>query len=251
MQKKEYCLFAIGMLILAASLLTTTAYSAKINVNVLELINSQAKEINHDTYNNVLKISYDVMNSGSIDYGARIRLDIFNGTKYTTTIWSKEEAIIPGERKTINMYWYSPSDNETWTANARLYRAYEIKEIGNVTEISGKGNSENTLEISSARVYENEIKLRVKSRADTKNIILYPINYPAGWLFEQEEIGGINAGSSKAASIHYETGAFHEREITVIAINEDGKNYGTKTFMLKKEEGLSKLVGQLRDWLGI
>ena len=134
---------------------------------------------------------------------------------------------------------------------ARLYRAYEIKEIGNITEISGKDSSENTLEISSARVYENEIKLRVKSRADTKNIILYPINYPAGWLFEQEEIGGINAGSSKAASIYYETGAFHEREITVIAISEDGMNYGTKTFTLKKEEGLSKLISQLWDWLGL
>ncbi len=251
MQKKEYCLFAIAML--AASLLTATAHSAKIDVNVLELINSEAKEINHDSYNNVLKISYDVMNSGSIDYGTRVRLDIFNGTKYTTTLWSKEAVIIPGNRKTINLYWYSPGEFETWTAKARLYLAYEIKEIGNLTEISGKGNSANTLEISSMRVYENEIKLRVKNQndADAKNVILYPINYPAGWLFEQEEIGDIKAGSDKAAAIHYETSAFREREITLIAVSEDGKNYGTKTFTLKKEEGLSKLVGRFRDWFGI
>lgn len=249
MQKKECCLFA--MAILAASILTAAAHSARINVNVLEMIDSEAKELNHDSYNNVLKISYDVMNSGSIDYGARVRLDIFNGTKYAATLWSKETALIPGERKTINMYWHAPGENETWTANARLYRAYEIKEIGSISGISGKGSSENTLEISSVRVYENEIKFRVKSRVDAKNIILYPVNYPAGWIFEQEEIGGIKAGSDKAASIHYETGAFREREITLIAVSEDGRNYGTKTFLMKKETGLGRLAGQFRDWLGI
>ncbi len=249
MQKTEYLIFVAGLV--AASILLSAAYSAKIEVNVAELINSEAKEINHDSYNNVLKISYDVMNSGSLEYGARVRLDIFNGTAQTATLWSKEEVLTPGERKTISLYWYQQPENETLTANARLYRAYEIKEIGNVTETSGKGNSANTLEINSVRVYENEIKFKIKSTEDAKNVVVYPVKHPAGWIFEQESAGDIKAGSEKTASIHYETGAFREREVTLIAVSENGRNYGTKTFALKKKEGLSEWIGRFSDWLGL
>jgi len=245
MQKTGHIIFV--MCFAAASMLMSAAHSAKIEVNVAELISSEAKEMNHDSYNNLLKISYDVLNSGSIEYGARVRIDIFNGTKYRTTLWSKEEVINPGERKTINLYWYQQPENETVTAKARLYRAYEIKEIGNITETSGKGNSENTLEINSVRVYENEINFRIKSTKDAKNVIVYPVNQPAGWVFEEDAIGDIMAGGEKPASMHYETGAFREHEITLIAISEDGRNYGTKTFALKKKEGLDAWIGRFSD----
>ncbi|MBU4245756.1 MAG: hypothetical protein KKE71_01820, partial [Nanoarchaeota archaeon] len=86
---------------------------------------------------------------------------------------------------------------------------------------------------------------------DAKNVIVYPLKHPRAWLFEQNEIGEIAADGEKSASIRYETGAFYEREITLIAISEDGHNYGIKTFAMKKEEGLNKWLGRFMDWLGV
>lgn len=248
LNKERRIIFAV---LLAVMISASAANAARLDVNVAELINSESKEINHDSYNNILKISYDVLNSGSLEYGTRVRVDIFNGTNYTATLWSREEVLNPGERKTINLYWYGINESGTWNAAARLYRAYEIIEIGNLTETTSKGDFANTLEISNVRVYDDEITFRVKSRADAKNVVVYPIKHPRAWIFEQKEIGDIAAGSEKSASMHYETGAFREHEITLIAVSEDGRNYGIKTFAMKKEEGLGKWLGRFLDWLGV
>lgn len=250
MPKKQLLAASISLALMAV-FLASSVFGAAIEVNVEEAINSETKAISHESENNMLKMDYDVMNSGSSAYGARMRIDIFNGTKQVATIWSSEETLVPGERKTISMYWYEPFENRNFGAHARLYRAYEIVEAGNVAESFGKASANKSIEISRLRTYGGEIRFMIKSPVDAEKIMVYPQKSPKGWIFEQAIINGVQAGESTPVVIHYETGAFTENDIALIAVAEDGKNYGAGTFHMKREEGLQKWLNIFKDWLGI
>lgn len=231
-------------------ILIPAVYSTSVEVNVIELLNTDIKYIDCCMLNsNVMSASYDVFNTGSVAYAARIRLDIMDGAKKVTSIWSSESLLNPGERDTINMYWYEPED-KTITANARLYRAYDIVDIGNITWVfNDASTSSDAIDIEKIRVYDDKIKIKITAENDTEKIIIYPVKYTAGWLFEQNVIENVIAGKSRTIYMNYDAGVFHEAEITLVAVSEDGKFYGEKTFLLKKETGIRKLIGMFMDLL--
>ena len=231
-------------------MLVPAAFSTSVEVNVIELLNTDIKYIDCCMLNsNVMSASYDVFNSGSVAYAARIRLDIVDETKKVTSIWSSESLLNPGERDTINMYWYEPED-KTITANARLYRAYDIVDLGNVTWFfDDASTSSGAIDIEKIRVYDDRIKIKITAENDTGKIIVYPVKYTAGWLFEQNVIEDVIAEKSRTVYMDYDAGVFREAEITLVAVSEDGKFYGEKTFLLKKESGIRKLIGMFMDLL--
>ena len=229
-------------------MLVPAACSTSVEVNVIELLDTDIKYIDCCILNsNVMSASYDVFNSGSVAYAARIRLDILDGAKKVTSIWSSESLLNPGERDTINMYWYEPKD-KTITADARLYRAYDIVDIGNITwAFNNASTSSDPIGIEKIRVYDNKIKIKITAQNDAEKIIVYPVKYTAGWLFEQNVIEDVIAGKSRYAYIYYDTGMFRETDITLVAVSEDGKFYGEKTFLLKRESGIRKWIGMFMD----
>ncbi|MCK5043177.1 MAG: hypothetical protein KAR51_04060, partial [Candidatus Aenigmarchaeota archaeon] len=216
--------------------------------NVIELLDTNVKYIDCCMLNsNVMSASYDVFNTGSVAYAARIRLDMVDGAKKVTSIWSSESLLNPGERDTINMYWYEPED-KTITASARLYRAYDIVDIGNITWVfNDASTSYDALDIEKIRVYDDKIKIKITAKNDTEKIIIYPVKYTAGWLFEQNVIEDVIAGKSRTLYMNYDAGVFREAEITLVAVSEDGKYYGENTFLLKKETGIRKWIGMFMD----
>ena len=229
-------------------ILVPAACSTSIEVNVIELLDTNVKYIDCCMLNsNVMSASYDVFNTGSVAYAARIRLDIMDGAKKVTSIWSSESLLNPGERDTINMYWYEPED-KTITASARLYRAYDIVDIGNITWVfNDASTSYDALDIEKIRVYDDKIKIKITAKNDTEKIIIYPVKYTAGWLFEQNVIEDVIAGKSRTLYMNYDAGVFREAEITLVAVSEDGKYYGENTFLLKKETGIRKWIGMFMD----
>ena len=229
-------------------ILVPAACSTSIEVNVIELLDTNVKYIDCCMLNsNVMSASYDVFNTGSVAYAARIRLDIMDGAKKVTSIWSSESLLNPGERDTINMYWYEPED-KTITASARLYRAYDIVDIGNITWVfNDASTSYDAIDIEKIRVYDDKIKIKITAKNDTEKIVVYPVKYTAGWLFEQNVIEDVIAGKSRTLYMNYDAGVFHEAEITLVAVSEDGKYYGENTFLLKKETGIRKWIGMFMD----
>ena len=229
-------------------ILVPAACSTSIEVNVIELLDTNVKYIDCCMLNsNVMSASYDVFNTGSVAYAARIRLDIMDGAKKVTSIWSSESLLNPGERDTINMYWYEPED-KTITASARLYRAYDIVDIGNITWVfNDASTSYDAIDIEKIRVYDDKIKIKITAKNDTGKIIIYPVKYTAGWLFEQNVIEDVIAGKSRTLYMNYDAGVFREAEITLVAVSEDGKYYGENTFLLKKETGVRKWIGMFMD----
>ena len=247
----------ILLIVLSAMLLSVfSAYGTAINVNVGGILDTTSKEIDCCSLNNgVMTASYDVFNSGSIAYSARIRLDVSDENEEITSIWSKEYKLNPGQRDTIEIYWYEPL-NTVRIAKARLYRAYDILDIGNITwifnDIYSPENFEKTssaIRFNNIQVYDDKIKFKITADNDVGKIIVYPIRYTKGWLFEQMVVENTIANKSKSAHINYDTGAFFEDEITLIAVSSDGKYYGEKTIVLKKETGLKKWINIFIDML--
>ena len=120
-------------------LICPLVFGTSINVKVVGVLDSIVKKMDHvqldnDGYNAVLTTSYDVFNSGSIAYAARIRLDIFNGSEEITSIWSREYRLNPGQRDTIDLYWYEPSEANL-NVKSILYRAYDVVDLENMTWI--------------------------------------------------------------------------------------------------------------------
>lgn len=247
-QKQE--LLAFAAILAVSAFLASAVFAATLEVDVKEIVGSETKAISTDSPNNILKASYDVLNSGSAAYGARMRMDIFNGTEQTATIWSNEESMAPGERKTIDLYWFSPSESSRFRAVTRLYRAYEIVGVGNISKNFSKSDAPNNIEISRIHSYGNKIIFRIKSPADAQKIIVYAAKGPEAWLFEENAVENVKAGESRTASINYETGAFSENGISIMAAASDGKNYGTENFVVVKQEGIEKWLNEIADWLG-
>ncbi len=248
MGRKNYLIAAsIALIALFAA---SDVFGSSLQVNVEDIIGSETKEIGRKTANNVMRIDYDVLNSGSAGYGARMRLDIFGGIEKIATLWSREEKMAPSERKTISLYWFAQYAGNI-TAKARLYRGFEIVDAANTTEQFKNSSAENSIEINRVKVYDNEIRFRIKSKSDASKIIIYPTEHPEGWLFEQGFVDDVAAGKEKKASISYETGLFVPKKITLIAVSADGKHYGITTFVMEKEEGFGKWVNLLMDRINI
>ncbi|NOQ55833.1 MAG: hypothetical protein GQ477_03420 [Nanohaloarchaea archaeon] len=245
---------SIVLVVLLVSM--TFAYGTAVNINVAEFLDSTSKEIDCCNLDDkVMTASYDVFNSGSIAYAARIRMDVFDEGEMVTSIWSREYRINPAQRETIDLYWYEQSDKILF-ANAKLYRAYDILDIGNVTwefneaEVSQSVNDlESLIGFDKICVYDNKIKFEITTDEDIEKMIIYPIQYTKGWIFEQTVVNDVISGKSKKVSIDYDTGAFFEDEITLIAVSSDGRYYGEKTFLLKKEVGLKKWFNMFMDAL--
>ena len=227
-------------------------YGTTIEINIAEVLDSTLKEMECcNLNNNLMNTKYDLFNSGSLAYVAKIRFDIFNGTKKVSTIWSEDYVLNPGMRTAVDLYWYNNITNNianTLNIKAKLYRAYDILDIGNLTWVFNQTKiSKETIDIENVHVYNNEIQFKVRTLNDTKKVIIYPKTSPEGWIFKQTIIDNLKSGKSKIAQINYETGIFSEKEITLIAVSDDGQSYGEKTFVLKKESNFAKWINNMMN----
>ncbi len=249
--------FIIFILVMISSI--SFVYGTAINVNVADVLDTTTKEIECCQLNNkVMVASYDVFNSGSVAHGARIRLDVFDksyGDNKTIPIWSAKHKLNPGQRETINLYWYEPSETII-VAKPKLYRAYEIIDLENITwdfnEIEQSELSfadEGVINLDRIHVYDNKITVKMTASGNVGRVIVYPIQYTKGWLFEQTVVDSVIANKTKVVPINYETGMFYENEITLVAVSLDGRYYGEQKFLLKKETGLKKWFNLFVDML--
>ena len=240
--------YFLGVVLVVLMFTISFGYGASIKVNVADILDTTSKEIDCCELNgNVMSVSYDIFNSGSVAYSARVRLDLFDNGSDITSIWSDEYKLNPGQRDTIDMYWYE-SEKTKITVKPKLYRAYEIVDLENITWVFNDTKPvQNTIEFDKISVSDDKIKFQITVENETDRIIVYPIHYTKGWLFEQTVVDDITAGNKVKASILYDTGAFYENEITFVAVSSDGKYYGEKTFLLKKDTGIKKWWNQFID----
>lgn len=249
-----FALAALSILVFGA---LASAYTVRVSVS--EAIGSEAKQEAAIIQNNFVSLDYDILNSGSMGYLLRLRLDIYNKTgaaeKPIASIWTKEMPLWPGDRKSASLYWYGANISDNITAKIRAYRANEIADVAEFPLQMSADKSMGAKDIFSAeriRVYDDKIMMRLASSEDAEGVAIYASKYPLGWIFEEERIEKIKKNERMWVTIHYEPSLFFESDavISIASVASDGgANYSEKAFALKKEEGIMKYVHIAEDML--
>lgn len=226
-----------------------SAQTIKIGVKMEPKGNISA--IFYNVSNGVLKITPEFYNSGSVAYKARARLDILNSTDIIFTGWSREEKLMPGERKNFEIFYYTPSTLENITAKIRIYHGFEMTEQKLGLRIENMQAPEDIFQIKNFRTYDNYIKFQLRSSKNLKNVLIIPKNYMISWVFEQKRIESLNGGRNTEVILPYEASVWLPHKMTVEVVTEDGMYHSIDQFLLQKEEGILKYIHYLTDKLSL
>jgi len=217
-----------------------------VKIGVKMGVKGEISALFYNTSNGVLKVNPEFYNTGSVAYKVRIRLDILNSTDIIFTGWSKEETLMPGERKNFEIYWYTPR-TENIVAKLRAYYGKEITERETKFKVEKNQTLEDVFQIKNFRTYDDSIKFQIRSNKSLNNVLVIPKNYIMGWVFEQKKIENLNANQNVEVIIPYEADVWFSHDINIHVVTEDGRYYSDFSFTLQKEKGLWKYIHYIID----
>lgn len=240
--KKLFLLFIICFLIFSR-----LSVSTSIEVDVNEDVKSQ---IIHETQSvsiNVVNFSSEVYNIGSIPYTARARIFVYNGNKSIFSGWSQEKVLMPGDKKTFDVYWYSSSP-ENYESKLRIYFGNEIIENEkNNFQVTESLTPEDIFEVENFRTYDNHVVFDTVSKKDVNNVIIIPLQYVPGWIFEQKTIEKVKKNLIKPVLINYYPTVWEPTTLKLAIAAENGKYYSEKIIQMNKKEGITNIIYTILD----
>lgn len=222
-----------------------------IKIGVKMELKGNISAIFYNVSNGVLRINPEFYNSGSVAYSARARLDILNSTDIIFTGWSREEMLMPGERKDFEIFYYTSKTLENITARIRIYYGFEMVERKIELKIESMQASEDIFQIKNFRTYDDSIKFQLRSSKNLKNVLIIPRDYMISWMFEQKRIENLNKNRNTEVVLPYEASAWLSPNITIEVVTEDGRYHSVSQFSLQKEEGILKYIHYLTDKLSL
>lgn len=239
---------AIFFLLLIMAL-SASAIAASVSVNVNDFVSSELKIMHEEEKSGLLFREFELFNSGSAPYLARIRVSLNNASGEVFSGWTKEGAVMPGERKIFPAYAYAASGGN-YTEKIYGHYAHDSFELAgkNIT-VEAFPHPEAEILISNPRVYAQKITLDVESGTDEKNVVVMPYSFPVAWIAGQKEIPSLRKGRAVRISIPYESDVFLEKPVSFIAVSGDGRALGKASFLMRPESGISKYLYLALDWI--
>ena len=243
---KTYIFFILCFLILVK-----IAFSSLIEVDISEDVKS---EIIHETITtsfNVVNFSTELYNTGSVPYDVRARIFVYNESKLIFSGWSQKEDMMPGDKKTFDVYWYASSLGN-YESKLRVYFGNEI--IENEKEefqIKNPLEPEDVFIIENFRTYDDRVVFDIISKKDVENLIIIPSGYVSGWIFEQKTVESVKKDFIKTISIDYQPTVWKPTNLKIAVVAENGKFYSEKIVEMKKERGIMNLIYRILDNLKI
>ena len=220
--------------------------AGSVKIGVKMSIKGNISAVFYNVSNGFLTVNQEFFNSGSVAYKTRIRLDVLNSTDVMFTGWSKEETIMPGERKNFEIDWYTPK-TENVVVRLIAYYGKEMTQREMKLKIENNQTSEDVIQIKNFRTYDDSVKFQIRSTTPLSNVIIIPENYMMGWVFEQKKIENLNANKNIEVTIPYEPSVWLTHDLNIAAVTEDGRYYSIFLFNLKKEEGFQKYTNYILD----
>ncbi|MEM7814689.1 MAG: hypothetical protein QXK48_03930 [Candidatus Aenigmatarchaeota archaeon] len=227
---------------------TLVANSAIVEVNVPKSLEGNISSFSYDPSTDILKFQIEFYNTGSVSYKTRIRLDILNGSRIVFTGWSKENTLMPGDRKNFEIYWYTNSTGK-FHARIRSYFGNEIFEKNFEIEKKNSYSPEDIFEIKNFRTYEDFIVFDIKAKNNVSDIVILPSEFPPGWIFEQKKINFLGENEERTVAISYYPTVWTEEKINLIVASDGGKYKSEESFEMKKESGIFWFVYYFMDKL--
>ncbi len=225
--------------------LPTIIKAQEIDVNVIEIIKINILGLKYNSLienGEPLKASFELFNSGSVGYKARVRLNIYKQNKLMQTLWSSEEDFAPGVNHHFDMY-YHVNLVGSFKVELKVYVADEIRELKSFNfQVKKINPSNNTFNIKDIKTYEEEIEFNLISKNNLENILIIPTNCPLGWICEQKKIEKIKQNEPVEIKLFYKPGLWKENQITINILTEDGKFIKAENFNLKRESTFNQFI---------
>jgi hypothetical protein len=239
------------ILIICLLFLIRIAYSSLIEVGINETIKGNVSSITYDNNSNIVKFSIEFYNTGSVGYKDRIKIEIFDNEDLIFSGWSQEKDLMPGERKSFDIYWYNNKTGK-YFAKLKSYFGNEILEYKEFEFSIGRSTKpEDNFEIKNFRTYDNFIIFDVDSKEDSHDVVIIPQQYTSGWIFEQKEIGNLTKNGSKLVVMNYYPSLWTPSNVSLAIVSDGGKYYTEGTLEMKKNEGLTGAFFYVVDRLRI
>jgi hypothetical protein len=218
-----------------------------IGISIKMEVQGNVTAVFYSTSNGVFKMTPEFYNTGSVAYKARARLEIINATDVIFTGWSKEEVLAPGDRKTFEIYWYSPNVGK-FNTSLRMYYGREVADYAtSQIEIKNTQATKDIFKIENFKTYDDYIRFDIKTNQSLNNILIIPSGYITNWVFEQRRIEKIDKYRRTEVVIPYEPTVWIPSQVTIEIVTEDGKYYASRSFELQREVGVWKYVGPVID----
>lgn len=234
-------------MLLAFLLVFSASKAQEIRVGVKEVLKINSTAFNYTKTSYVFCGKQEVFNSGSLGYKARARIDIFNDSETVFTGWSEEKTLAPGMRDILEVCWFEPNASGKFLGRLRVYYANEILEKEGFEFNKIKRSSEDIFLIEDFRTYDNHVRFSIKPLKTVESVIVFPSDYPSSWVFEQKKIDKIEKNDRISVELPYKADFWFNHSVKINVVAENGSYYSSKTFGLKKEEGIMKYINMLID----
>jgi len=233
--------------VLCFFILTKIAFSSLIEVDISEDIKSEVIHESITTSFNVVNFSIEFYNTGSVPYDARARIFVYKEGKLIFSGWSQKEDMMPGEKKTFDVYWYASSPGN-YESKLRVYFGNEIiEDEKREIQIKDPLEPEDAFIIENFRTYDDHIVFDIVNKKNVENVIIIPSDYVSGWIFEQKVIESIKKDMIKTISIDYQPTVWKPTNLKIAVIAEYGRFYSEKIVEMKKEQGIMNLIYSILD----
>ncbi len=230
-----------------AVLAVSSIFALRIDVSVNDNLGVQITSLNYDSISDrPVRINLETYNSGSIGYTARVRIDVMNGSSLVSSLWSREYALTPGDRKTADIYWFLPEAGN-FTFVPKIYYANEIFAGETYPLQIIPQQTTDVFSVKDFRVYDDYIRFLVKSNGTVRDTVFLPVSYTKGWIFGQARLAYLDGNWTEVA-IPYKPALWTDgQKMTLLTVSEDGRSLSEKQFDLVLETGVQKYVDMLLD----
>jgi hypothetical protein len=236
----------VGFLFLAS-----IASAAVLEVGVKEKIEANLSSMTFDNSSNMVRFSFEVYNTGSVPYKARIKDDVSNSDDVVFSGWSQESDLMPGDKKDFDIYWYASSAGD-YSSKVKIYFGDDVKEYKKVDlTVSDYKEPEDVFNISNFRTYDNYVVFDLSSKEDAENVVIIPQKYTPGWIFEQREIENMSQNSSKTVVLNYQPALWLPSNVSIGIASDNGKYYSERMLEMEKAGGIASLFYYIVDSLKI
>jgi hypothetical protein len=240
---RSYIIFSMICLLVLATL----AYSSSIEIVIRQDIKTNVTTERINVSSNLVKITEEVYNTGSVPYSARVRTYVYSNDTMVFDGWSQEKGLMPGDKKTFDTYWHADSKGE-YKTSLRVYYGNEIMETpGSSFEIKSNDSSEDFFQIRNFRTYDNYVMFEIESKTDQANVRIIPSGYAPGWIFEQKVVGEVKSGLFRAVKMDYAPTLWQPTDLKLTMVTQDGEHFSEKTLMMDKGSGVESMFYSVLD----
>jgi hypothetical protein len=224
---------------------TSVSYATSINVDIDQLIQCKNVHLEQTVSGGIVNITSEFYNTGSIPYGARLRLFIINGTRIVFSGWSEEYSMMPGDKSSASIYWHAPAGS--YSAFLRAYYGNEIEDYESFDiDVSNYTTTQDVFRIGSIHTYDERVVFDITSDVDANDVVIVPEGYASGWVFEQRKVS-LKKGVIKTVSLAYAPTVWQP---SVLRITASSAGYHSQTaFQMVKEQGLMMTLNSVFDSL--